>query len=93
MSKNSIIQNGFIDEEAAISYLNNYYKDIELLPNIPEELTIIDMAAILNVSVPTIERMIIDKQLTLTKKSVLHYIMENMLCNRPINLDKNTTTR
>ena len=87
MFKNSIIQNEFIDEEAAVSYLNNYYKGIELLPNIPEELTIIDVATILNVSVPTIERMLNEKQLTLTKTSVLHYIMENMLCNRPINLE------
>ena len=87
MFRNSIIQNGFIDEEAAILYLNNYYKGIELLPNIPEELTIVDVSAILNVSVPTIERMLNDKQLTLTKTSVLHYIMKNMLCNRPINLE------
>ncbi|MCQ2585585.1 MAG: hypothetical protein MJ185_08335 [Treponema sp.] len=79
-----IIQENDIDEEAAYEFLNDCYRGIDLLPNIPETLTPQSAAAILNVSMPTIERMLQEKQLKLTKKSLQQYILDNMLCNRPV---------
>lgn len=82
-----IIQENDIDEEAAYEFLNDCYRGIDLLPNIPETLTPQSAAAILNVSMPTIERMLQEKQLKLTKKDLQKYIFDNMLCNRPVAWD------
>lgn len=79
-----IIQEDNINEEAARSFLNDCYSGVNLLPNVPAKVTRQIAAAVLNVSAPTIERMLQDKQLELTKKSLLQYIFNNMLCNRPL---------
>lgn len=60
---------------------------MNLLPNVPAKITPQIAAAVLNVSMPTIERMLQDRQIELTKKSLLKYIFDNMLCNRPVNWD------
>ena len=80
-----IIQEDYIDEEAARAFLNDCYNGLNLLPNIPAKISSEIAADVLNVSMPTIERMVQDRQIELTKKSLLTYIFDNMLCNRPIN--------
>ena len=82
-----IIQENNINEEAAREFLNDCYKGVNLLPNVPAKITRQIAAAVLNVSMPTIERMLQDNQLTLTRKSLQKYIFEHMLCNRPVNWD------
>lgn len=82
-----IIQENSIDEEAARDFLNDCYQGVNLLPNIPDRITRQIAASVLNVSLPTIERMLQDNQLKLTKKSLLKYIFDNMLCNRPLQWD------
>lgn len=84
---NPIIQDNDINEEAARNYLNDCYSGLELLPNIPEKFSRLTAATILNVSLPTIDRMLNDKQIELTKQSLLNYIMQNMLVNYPLALD------
>lgn len=79
-----IIQENSINETAAREFLNEVYDGINLLPNVPNRINKQIAAAVLNVSIPTIERMIQDNQLELTKKSVLQYIMDHMLVNRPV---------
>lgn len=79
-----IIQENNINEEAARSFLNDCYTGMDLLPNVSDRITRQIAASVLNVSMPTIERMIQDRQLQLTKNSLLKYIFDNMLCNRPI---------
>lgn len=82
-----IIQENEIDEEAAYEFLNDCYRGVDLLPNVPSKITPQIAAAILNVSMPTIERMLQEKQLKLTKKDLQKYIFDNMLCNRPVAWD------
>lgn len=82
-----IIQEDSINEEAARAFLNDCYNGMNLLPNVPAKITPQIAAAVLNVSMPTIERMLQDRQIELTKKSLLKYIFDNMLCNRPISWD------
>lgn len=82
--QNSIIQENYIDEEAAKQYLNDCYKDVDLLPNVPEKLTVQTMAAVLNISEPTVSRMITAQEIKPFKKDVLNYILKNMLVNHPI---------
>lgn len=82
-----IIQEDSINEEAARAFLNDCYNGMNLLPNVPAKITPQIAAAVLNVSMPTIERMLQDRQIELTKKSLLKYIFDNMLCNRPVNWD------
>ncbi|WP_147612649.1 helix-turn-helix domain-containing protein [Treponema pectinovorum] len=82
--QNSIIQENYIDEEAAKQYLNDCYKDVDLLPNVPEKLTVQTMAAVLNISEPTVSRMITAQEINPFKKDVLNYILKNMLVNHPI---------
>lgn len=84
---NTIILDNDINEEAARNYLNDCYSGLELLPNIPEKFSRLTAATILNVSLPTIERMLKDKQIELTKHSLQNYIMQNMLVNYPIAWD------
>lgn len=79
-----IIQDKEINEEAARDFLNDFYCGINLFPNIPAKVTPQIAAAVLNVSMPTIERMVQEKQLILTKSAIQNYIFANMLCNRPI---------
>lgn len=79
-----IIQENSINETAAREFFNDVYDGINLLPNVPNRINNQIAAAVLNVSIPTIERMIQDNQLELTKKSVLQYIMDHMLVNRPV---------
>lgn len=79
-----IIQENYIDEEAARAFLNDCYNGLDLLPNIPSIISNEIAANVLNVSMPTIERMVQGRQIELTKKSLLKYIFDNMLCNRPV---------
>lgn len=80
-----IIQEDSINEEAARAFLNDCYNGMNLLPNVPTKITCKIAAVVLNVSMPTIERMLQDRQIELTKKSLLKYIFDNMICNRPVN--------
>lgn len=82
-----IIQEDYIDEEAARAFLNDCYNGLNLLPNIPEKISSEIAADVLNVSMPTIERMVHDGQIELTRRSLLQYIFDNMLCNRPVSWD------
>ena len=79
-----IIQDDNINEEAARAFLNDCYNGVNLLPNVPAKISSKIAAAVLNVSMQTIDRMLQEKQLELTKKNLLKYIFDNMLCNRPI---------
>lgn len=82
-----IIQDNEIDEEAAKSFLNDCYNGVNLLPNVPGIITRQIAASVLNVSMSTIERMLQDKQIQLTRKSLQEYIFGNMLVNRPLDWD------
>ena len=82
-----IIQENYIDEEAARAFLNDCYNGLDLLPNIPSKISNEIAANVLNVSMPTIERMVQDGQIKLTRRSLLKYIFDNMLCNRPVSWD------
>ena len=83
-----IIQEDYIDEEAARAFLNDCYNGLDLLPNIPSRISNEIAADVLNVSMPTIERMVQDGQIELTRRSLLlKYISDNMLCNRPVSWD------
>lgn len=82
-----IIQENYIDEEAARAFLNDCYNGLDLLPNIPSKISNEIAANVLNVSMPTIERMVQDGQIELTRRSLLKYIFDNMLCNRPVTWD------
>ena len=79
-----------IDEPEAHKYLSFPYDDIDLLPNIPENLSKSIAATILNVSAPTIERMVQDGQIILKKHQILEYLQEKTLVNRPLNLTENS---
>ena len=82
-----IIQENYIDEEAARAFLNDCYNGLDLLPNIPSKISNEIAADVLNVSMPTIGRMVQDGQIELTRRSLLKYISDNMLCNRPVSWD------
>lgn len=84
-----IITENNIDEAAAKAYLTDG-NDIELLPEVPDNLTVIAAAEILLVSEPTIVRMLEDGQIQLKKSAVLAYLDHNYLANRPLNLTQNT---
>lgn len=84
-----IIQDNYIDEEEAKNFLQNLYNGIELLPGVPEKLTIQEAAAVLNVSIPTVERMISEGMLKLTKKNLIDLVMTNMLSEKPIEEEQN----
>lgn len=84
-----IITENDIDETAAKAYISAE-NDLELLPGIPENLTIIAVAKILSVSEPTITRMLEDGQIQLKKSAILAYLEHNYLANRPLNLTQNT---
>lgn len=79
-----IIQDSYIDEEEAKNFLQNLYEGIDLLPGVPEKLTVQDAAAVLNVSIPTIDRMVQDGQLKLTKKNIIQTVMNNFLSEKPV---------
>ena len=79
-----------IDEPEAHKYLAFSYDDIDLLPNIPENLSKSIAATILNVSAPTIERMVQDGQIILKKHQILEYLQGKTLVNRPLNLTENS---
>ncbi len=80
-----IITENEIDETAANNYINQEFS-LDLLPKLPEKLTVLVAASVLSVSVPTIDRMVKDGQLKLTKSAVLSYLKANFLVKRPINL-------
>lgn len=84
-----IITENDIDETAAKAYLTAG-NDIELLPEVPDNLTVIATAEILSVSEPTIIRMLEDGQIQLKKSAILAYLDHNYLANRPLNLPQNT---
>lgn len=84
-----IITENDIDETAAKAYLTAG-NDIELLPEVPDKLTVIAAAEILSVSEPTIIRMLEDGQIQLKKSAILAYLDHNYLANRPLNLTQNT---
>ena len=84
-----IITENDIDEIAARDYLAAN-RGVELFPRIPDDLTVSVAAKLLHVSEPTIERMVADGQITLTKAAITTYIEKNYLANRPINLTQNT---
>jgi hypothetical protein len=84
-----IITENDIDETAAKAYLTAG-NDIELLPEVPDNLTVIAAAEILSVSEPTIIRMLEDGQIQLKKSAILAYLDHNYLANRPLNLPQNT---
>lgn len=84
-----IITKNDIDETAAKAYLTAG-NDIELLPEVPDNLTVIAAAEILSVSEPTIIRMLEDDQIQLKKSAILAYLDHNYLANRPLNLPQNT---
>ena len=87
--KVNIINDKDIDEIAARDYLAAN-RGVELFPRIPENITVYIAAKLLHVSEPTIERMVADGQITLTKAAITAYIERNYLANRPINLTQNT---
>ncbi len=77
-----------IDETSARAHISTE-RDIELLPAVPEKLTVSDAAGVLSVSEPTIIRMIDEGQIQLEKSAILDYIEQNYLANRPLNLTQN----
>ena len=87
MKKEPIITENYIDETSAKDYLEASYEGIDLLPKIPEKLSETDAAAVLNVSEPTIQRMVQSKEIKLEKKAILEYIHSKMLVNRPLKLE------
>lgn len=86
MEKESIITENYIDENSAKDYLEASYEGLDLLPKIPEKLSETDAAAVLNVSEPTIQRMVQTNEIKLEKQSILAYIQAKMLVNRPLKL-------
>ena len=87
MQKETVITGDYIDEERANEYFATSYKGIDLLPQVPETLSEEVAAGVLNVSEPTIKRMVQDGQIKLKKDAILSYIHAKMLVNRPLNLD------
>ena len=63
---------------------------IDFFPGAHEKLTAVDAAFLLSVSVPTITRMVEDKQICLTKESIKDYIKQNYKHLKPINLTQIT---
>lgn len=88
-----IIQDNYIDEEEARKFLQNLYSGVELLPGVPKKLSIEDAAAVLNVSIPTIERMIADDLLELSKDEIIKTIMENFLSEEAVFEDEKQPSR
>lgn len=86
MKSSEIITEENIDENAAKDFLKASYDGIDLFPCIPETLTETLAATMLNVSEPTIQRMVQDGQIELKKSAILAYINQKMLVNRPLNL-------
>lgn len=88
----SIINENEIDESAARAYLDTE-DDIDFFPGIPEKLTETSAAFLLSVSEPTINRMLEDGQIVLTKDSILTYIKQNYKYLKPINLTQITPNK
>ena len=84
----NIIRDNDIDEDLAREFLQSPYNELELLPGIPERLTVLEAASVLSVSEPTIQRMLEDNQIKLSKTSILAYITQNFSANRPLNLSQ-----
>ncbi len=84
-----IITENNIDEEEAKEWLSAK-NTIDLLPGVPEKLSVVTTAEILSISEPTVARMVDDGQIQLNKPSLLAYINKNYLANRPLNLVQNT---
>ena len=87
MKTEPIITEDFIDEEQAKDYLEASYEGLDLLPKIPEKLSESNAAVVLNVSKPTIQRMVQSKEIKLEKQAILAYIHAKMLVNRPLKLE------
>lgn len=85
-----IIQDDYIDEEEARNFLQNLYDGVELLPGVSEELTAQEAASVLNVSIPTVERMVSDRMLKLTKTDLIETVMNNMLAEKPVEEEEET---
>ncbi|MBQ9237860.1 MAG: hypothetical protein IJ191_00870 [Treponema sp.] len=86
----NIITETDIDETAAKDYLTVPYGNLDLLPCVPVELSVTDAAHILAVSRPTVDRMLTDGQIALTKASLINYIQSNLKAERPLTLTPKT---
>lgn len=86
MKSSEIITEENIDETSAKDFLKASYDGIDLFPCMPETLTETLAATMLNVSKPTIQRMVQDSQIELKKSAILAYINQKMLVNCPLNL-------
>ena len=89
MKADVIITDNDIDETAARAYFDTE-NIIDFFPGVHEKLTAVDAAFLLSVSVPTITRMVEDKQICLTKESIKDYIKQNYKHLKPINLTQIT---
>lgn len=81
-----------IDASAANVYFETE-KDFDYFPGTPEILSTKDAAFLLSVSEPTILRMIEDKQISLTKTSIMTYINQNFKYLKPLDLPQNIPNR
>lgn len=79
-----IIQDNEIDVDAARAFLSASYAGIDLLPNVPVQMTRTVAAEVLGVSLPTVDRMLASGQIRLTRQSVQTYILDNLLANFPV---------
>ncbi|MDE5898935.1 MAG: hypothetical protein K2H09_06705 [Treponemataceae bacterium] len=82
-----IINDGGIDEQEAREWLSREYSGLNLLPRVPDECTAAIIAAVLDVSALTVERMLRDGQIALTRRSLEQYIQTNLLANRPVDFN------
>ena len=90
MATESIITENEIDEEAAKRFLYQGYDGLDLLPSVPDVLSICMAAEILNISEQTVSRMVADKELELKKDTLLTYIFKNFKANFPVLDDPNS---
>lgn len=95
----SIINDNDIDLDAAISYLSTDY-DFDLLPIVSDAITLEETAHILDVSLPTVQRLIendVIKTITgvktgrkIAKNDLLDLILRGFLAYRPIEIPEKT---
>lgn len=85
-----IIVENEINETAARKFLYQGYDGLDLLPSVPDVLSICMAAEILNISEQTVSRMVADKELELKKDTLLTYIFKNFKANFPVLDDPNS---
>ena len=83
MKKEQIITDTDIDKTAAQDFFEAE-NTIDFFPGMPEKLTVSIAAAILNISEPTVVRMVESKEISLTKTSLCDYILGNYKANKPV---------